>query len=243
MPREEGRLSVCATDGGDFLEARLGWLVERRASGARTMVVFDLDNTIFDTRPRTLAVARAFDAERGSHWFDRLGPGDVRHDGRATASQAALGPVPPDVVDAFASYWEDAFWRPESFAADLPIACMVAWARAARAVGAELRFLTGRIAALHAVSLAALERIGLGVPAPALACKPDLATRTAPWKCAVLAEWAREAAIGWFVTEGRRDTARVQAELPAMPCVLLDCSFESPAHAIAAGTPVLDRAF
>lgn len=227
-------------DGVAFLAARLAWMSDRCARGERAIAVFDLDNTVFDTRPRTLAVARAYDADRATAWFADLALDGVRRDGRTTAADPSLGPPPPPVIDDFATYWDEGFWRPAAFAHDAPIAPIVAWAQAALAVGADVRFLTGRIEALRDPSLDALRRIGLG--GGTLACKPDLSTPTAPWKCHVLARWSLEAPIGWFVTEGRRDTARIRAELPDTPCALLDCSFEE-SLPVAPGTPLLPRVF
>lgn len=229
--------------GEAFLAARLAWMADRCAAGERALAVFDLDNTLFDTRPRTLAAARGYDAARASAWFAPLSVDAVRRDGRATAAQPLLGPPPEPVIDEFAAYWDDAFWRPEAFAHDTPIAAIVAWARAAIAVGAEVRFLTGRVMALQDASIAALYRVGLPCAPEAVVCKPDLSTRTAPWKCEVLARWAHHAPLGWFVTEGRRDTAAVQAALPGAPCALIDCSFEDPSLPVAPGTPLIARVF
>lgn len=226
-----------ASSGERFLAAQL----ELLAPG--DIVVFDLDNTLFDTRPRTLAAAADFDAARTSDWFRALTLPMVAHDGRATARCPALPPPPEPVVDAFGTHWDDCFWRPESLAFDTPLPDIVRWAVAARERGLDVRYLTGRVAYLQAASHEALRRIGLE-PAPgALACKPDLSFRTGPWKCDVLATWRREARIGWFVTEGRRDLACLQAVVPDLPRVLLDCSFESPDIALDPATPTLARIF
>lgn len=245
-----GPRADAGADGAAFMAERLAWCVARRdrGRGPSALAVFDLDNTLFDTRWRTLAAARAFDAARGEGRFEALeleppAPAHVRRDGRATAAQAALGPLPGDVVEAFARYWGDYFWRPASLALDQPIAAVVAHAVAAREAGAELRFLTGRVEGLRAATREALARVGLDASDAALACKPDLATRTAPWKSEVLAAWSREAPLAWYLSEGRRDLARIQADVPVVPCVLLDCSFEDPALRLAPETPVLARAF
>lgn len=222
--------------GERFLEMQLDQL------GPGAIVVFDLDNTLFDTRPRTLAAAADFDVHAQSSWFTTLTLPMVARDGRATA-RAAL-PTPPEaVIAAFGAHWDDFFWRPESLALDTPLDGVVRWAVAARERGLDVRYLTGRIVDLQAASREQLRRIGLE-PAPrALACKPDLSFRTGPWKCEVLAAWRREAPIGWFVTEGRRDLACVEATLPDVPRVLLDCSFEPPDITLDAATPSLTRVF
>ncbi len=212
-----------------------------RAAGRRAMVVFDLDNTIFDTRPRTLAAARDFDSLGKSDWFARLDLAGVRRDGRETAVAAG---VPAPVVESFAAHWDDFFWRPANLVLDEPIASTVCWAHLARAAGVEVRYLTGRIESLHAASVAALRRIGLHADPDDVTCKPDLSVPTAPWKREILDRWRAEAVVGWFMTEGHRDIASVQLALPDIPCVLLECSFEETRESqIAAGTPMLARVF
>lgn len=227
------------TAGERFLATQLDLL----APGS--IVVFDLDNTLFDTRPRTLASATDFDALNVSRWFAALELAQVRHDGRATARCPELPPPPEPVIASFGAHWDDYFWRPESLALDTPIASVVRWAQLAREHDLDVRYLTGRVAYLQAASHEALRRIGLEPTVGALVCKPDLSVRTGPWKCDVLAQWQRERErpIGWFMTEGRRDLACLQATAPEVPGVLLDCSFESLAISLHPDTPTLPRAF
>lgn len=224
------------SSGERFLTAQLDAL----APGS--IVVFDLDNTLFDTRPRTLAAAVDFDGRQGSRWFDALDLGRVRHDGRATARCLDLPPPPEPVIDAFGSHWDDYFWRPDSLVHDQPLSPIVRWVELALERDLAVRYLTGRVAYLQQASAEQLRRVGLD-PVGALACKPDLSYRTGPWKCDVLAQWRQQRPIGWFVTEGRRDLACLQATAPEVPCVLLDCSFESSTIVVRADTPVLPRLF
>lgn len=229
-----------AVDGAAFLEARL-----RAARGGDAVAVFDLDNTLFDTRPRTLAAARAFDAERGSRWFEGLTVAGVRRDGLATARAMAPPPLPDDVTLAFEAYWREAFWDARRFALDEPLRDVIFWVERARELGVGARFLTGRTAPYHEVSVAGLRHAGLSWVAPEdVVCKPDLTHRTAPFKAQALRELAQEATIACYVSEGRRDVGFIQRELPAVACVLVACSFEDPARdAVAAGTPVLPPIF
>ncbi|MCA9516947.1 MAG: hypothetical protein KC635_18520 [Myxococcales bacterium] len=226
-------------DGAAFLAARLG------AVAQPALAVFDLDNTLFDTRPRTLSAARDFDAARGTRWFEALTLPDVRRDGLTTARALAPPPLPDDVIEAFDLAWRAAFWDARRFALDAPIAAVLAWVERAREAGVGVRFLTGRTAPYHEVSVRQLHEAGLGwVAASDVVCKPDLSRRTAPFKAEVLRELAAEAAIACYVSEGRRDIGHIQRELPGVACVLVGCSFEDPARdPVAAGTPLLPPVF
>jgi hypothetical protein len=226
--------------GEEFLEERVAFMASIAAAGEPALVVFDLDNTIFDTRPRTLAAARAFDVAAGSAWFAKTDLPDIRRDGRETALAAGLA---TDVASGFARHWDEFFWCPTSFVHDTPMETVIHWAHRAAGAGARIRYLTGRIAALHDASVAALARVGLLADPEDVVCKPDLSVRTAPWKAEILAGWAESTLIGWFLTEGRRDIAAVQARATAVTCVLLDCSFETGGCAVRPDTPTLARVF
>jgi len=229
--------------GEAFLRQRLE-LLQRHAQKRRpTCVVFDLDNTLFDTRYRTLAVARRFDALRPPPPLASLTHvAQIRE--RPQETLARLGGIAQEVADAFAEFWLAEFWNPERFVHDVPIDETLRWAVAARDAGADIRFLTGRIERLRGPSMKQLHEAGLHVPDDALACKPDLSHRTADFKAGVLERWSQESFVGWFLTEGRRDVAHMQRALPQVPCVLLDCSFDDDRPAeIAEDTPTLPRVF
>lgn len=225
-----------APDGKAFCEAALRDVEARTARGERVRVVFDIDDTLTESRARTLQVAKDWDTANGTRHFEGLTLRKVAATGGDTAR--ALG-LSESVVQAFAAHWDTEFWKPERFTADTPIAPMVRLAKAARAAGAQVIYLTGRVEALEGASIAQLRRLGLqGVDAQTVVSKPDLSVRTGPFK----AQWLRQSAgeghhLGFFITESRRDVAAVQQALPKVPAVLFESHFGG-AEAIAADTPV-----
>ncbi len=188
-------------------------------------VVSDIDNTVADTRYRTLAVARAFDAERGSQHFSGLTIDRVGLDGRSTARRLGLSPA---VGEAFQGFWESerGFWCGARFANDRLIEPVAALLRRAHARGFGVVWLTGRIEALREPTARWLAAEGL--PAGELVCKPDLGVRTAPFKVEILRALRARRRVAFFMTESAGDIAQVQAGLPDLGCVLVDFPFREP---------------
>lgn len=210
-------------DGQRFVAARLAEIQTLTRLGMPVTVVFDLDNTVFDTRHRTLHAARAFDAQQGTTHFAGASVGDMAVDGRLTAQKLGL---PDDVIETFSAFWDASFWTPAHLAHDAPIADMVELVHRARSAGATVRFLTGRTQDFHGDSVAQLRRAGVDVDGADVCCKPDLTVRTAPFKEQVLKAWQRSAEIGFFVTEGVRDLQHAHSTVTGVPLVRLGCSFE-----------------
>lgn len=217
--------------GEAWVQGRLKEIAQLTKVGVPVTVVFDLDNTVFDTRHRTLFALHQFDAAHGTSHFADVTVADMAVDGRTTATQLGLD---NDVVEAVAAHWDSAFWTPAHLVHDAPIAAMVDLVARAQAAGAQVKFLTGRVQEFHGASLAQLQKAGVDVAAADIHCKPDVKTRTAPFKEQLLKEWstgARE--IGFFVTEGVRDLEHVQGALPDVPLLRLDCTFEEDTAALA----------
>jgi hypothetical protein len=206
-----------------------------RSTPAARYVVFDIDNTVADTRYRTLRVARDFDALHGSAHFHGLELAQVGLDGRSTA--LALGLAEP-VISAFEAYWcsDRGFWCGDCFEADRPLQPVASIARRAAAVGCEVVWLTGRVASLREPTLRWLSSHAL--PARALVCKPDLTVRTASFKASYFATHPQLGRVGFFMTESARDIAAVQAAAPALPCVWVDFPCRD-AERVDLGVPVL----
>ena len=228
-----------APDGRKFCEAALADIKARTALGEKVRVVFDIDDTLSEGRARTFAVAKAWDQENGTHYFDRLVVAQVGHDGAETAQALNL---PAAVGTAFQAHWDVEFWKGESFVHDTPIAPMVNLAKRAKAAGAEVIFLTGRVDALEAATIAQLQRFGLkDVNADTVVSKPDLSVRTGPFKT----QWLKtsEAAghhLAFFITESRRDVAAVQQGFAGAPTVLLESAVAGK-EAVRDDTPVFRR--
>ncbi len=212
-----------APDGVRFVAERLAEITTLTRLGVPVAVVFDLDNTVFDTRHRTLHAAQQFDRDRGTEHFAGVTVSDMAVDGRTTAQQLGLA---DDVIESFGAFWDQSFWTPAHLAHDAPIGDMVELVHRARAAGAAVKFLTGRIATFHADSVAQLKKAGVDVDDGDVCCKPDLSVRTGPFKEAMLTTWSGDAALGFFVTEGVRDLLHLQGALSDLPLLRLDCSLE-----------------
>lgn len=185
-------------------------------------VVFDIDNTVADTRYRTLEVARAFDAAYASSYFGTLTLDRVGLDGEATARGLGLA---PDTVKAFQEYWcsNEGFWCGTRFENDRPIEQVVDIVRRAQSNGLSVIWLTGRTEALREATMCWLQRHDL--PCSELICKPNLSLRTTPFKVDVLRAMVERTRIRFFMTESRRDIAAAQSALPDLCCVLLEFPF------------------
>jgi hypothetical protein len=221
------------SSGARFMLSRLRELPRR----PRARCVFDLDNTLFDTRHRTLALARAFDREHETTCFARLTLARVGRDAAQTCERARMS---LETSEHFQREWLEGFWRAENFALDRPIPSMIRWVWRAREAGAEIVFLTGRLRRYRRATLDQLERAGLRfVRAGDVRHKPRLSLRTTDFKARALAEILRDGFLGWYVTESRREIGFLQAALPGAPLVLLGSRLEPKAHRIARGTPQL----
>jgi hypothetical protein len=221
-----------------FVREALDDIRARVARGEKPRVVFDIDDTLADTRARTLALAKQWDAQNGTHHFDRLTLAQVGHNGLDTAMAMQL---PGPAEKAWDAFWEQAFWDGGSFGLDTPICPMVDLAKLAKAAGAEIVYLTGRVASLQGASVQQLQRFGLpDADAAHVACKPDQGTRTIPFKADWLA--ASEASgrhVSFFVTESRRDISGVQSR-GDIQCLLFESGF-SGTDGVRPDTPVWPR--
>jgi hypothetical protein len=228
-------------DGAAFCRRALADIRARVAAGETVRVVFDVDDTLADTRYRTLFVARLFDRVHRTRHFSELTVTRVDRDGERTARGLGL---PEEVVAAFAIFWRAHFWDGQNFAHDRPIQRMIDLAHAARAAGAEVLYLTGRIEAYRAYTRAELARLGLPqVDDAHLVLKPQVGLPTPAYKQAEL-ERLRLAGehLAWFLTEGRRDLAHLQRHLPGVPTVLLESALERGGEPLRADTPTFGAA-
>lgn len=226
-------------DGRAFVAAALKDIAARSARGEKVRVVFDIDDTLADTRVRTLTLAKAWDAANGTHFFDRLTLAQVGHTGLDTAKALQL---PWAAEKAFSEHWSVAFWDGANFVHDAPIPSIVALAKEAKAAGAEVMYLTGRVQDREAATIAQLQRFGLEASSRSVVSKPDLSTRTVPFK----AQWLEKSVadgkpVAFFFTESRRDISGIQAAFPAAASVLLDSPFGG-TEAVRSDTPVWPRA-
>jgi hypothetical protein len=240
-PRVEGPQQDPApkpADGRRWMQDKLEDIRARVANGEKVKVVFDLDDTIWDGRPRTMELARRYDAERGTRLFDALTLDQVGKDGYETAVNAGLSRAD---AKAFNAYWRPRVYTDEMAQFDAPIPEIDDLARQAHRAGAEVVYMTGRPEAERETTRGELERLDLPLMDEAhLIMKPSLNQPTAGYKVAEFKKMLEpgDAHIGWFITESRRDLGAVQDAKLDVPAVLLDAPWERNGRPVEPGTPV-----
>jgi hypothetical protein len=170
----------------------------------------------------------------------------VQLDGRSTCQALGLGEGP--LTDSFDAFWQRYFWDGAHFEDDTAIATTGDIARAAKEAGAEVFYLTGRIDSLHAATVAELKRLGLpdsDRPAHVLnKASTPLADgrpiRTDEFKAREMRRLVASGVhVGFFVTEGKHDIGRLQADVPEVQCVRLDSPLDDTSQPVRADTPLL----
>ncbi|MBX3224530.1 MAG: HAD family hydrolase [Labilithrix sp.] len=144
------------------------------------VVVFDLDGTIMDNRPRTAVILQelAADLRREAH-----SAAEVLAAARAeelayllTESLQRLGLEHPELVARAEAYWRTRFFSDDYLKHDVAVAGSVELARACYDAGATIVYFTGRDLPLMSLgSFQSLRDLGfpIGVVGTELVCKPD----------------------------------------------------------------------
>lgn len=225
-----------AHSGQPFTDAVLAEVKARAALGERPRVVFDIDDTLTDSRARTLAIAHAFDQAMGTDHFANLQSAQVEYPPTETARAAGLS---PSEVRQFLNFWQPRFFSEGAMDDDVGIPPMIDLAKQAAAAGADVVFLTGRPEEQRASTLAELAR--LGIPqAEGDHLFMSNSTDGADFKLRRLSQWAKDGPeIALFITDSQDDVKGVTDRDLPVPAVL----FNSPLNGgtnVAEGTPIFD---
>ncbi len=144
------------------------------------VVVFDLDGTLMDNRPRTLAILKELAQElRGeAHGSaDRLAAAEAEELAYLLGdSMKKLGIEHPELVERAEAFWKSRFFSDHYLKHDIAIAGAVELAKACYEAGAVLVYFTGRDLPLMGIgSFQSLRDLGfpIGVVGTELVCKPD----------------------------------------------------------------------
>lgn len=228
------------------------------AGRGKVTLVFDLDNTLFDTRARTLQAARTFAAAElagGSprrfslRALRRLASLDARwlapigYDGRETARRLGLA----SLAEPLQKHWEPYFWNPAHWneplverVARLAHRAVEEGRRRGREV--EIIYLTGRHDIYSDDTVAQLARHGLPFADRGHLRSKPRGANTEAFKLSQLRELlAGGHHIAAFVTESARDIAAIgrAGDLP-IPTVFVDFAVQpSGAPQVAGDTPVI----
>ena len=144
------------------------------------VVVFDLDGTLMDNRPRTLAILQELSLELRA---EKHSAADVFAAARADHLAYLLGDTlrklgleHPELAVRAESYWRDRFFSDSYLKHDIALEGSVEFARACYEAGACLVYFTGRDLPLMGIgSFQSLRDLGfpIGVVGTELVCKPD----------------------------------------------------------------------
>lgn len=226
-------------EGLAFCNAAIASIGRRTAAGKRSCVVFDIDNTLVDTRLRTQAAAKAFARQVPGHSkLARIPLSRVGFDGAQTAKHVGYR---DNTVKSFQSYWNKFFWNPNNFKLDAPLASTMDLARRAKAAGAEVFYLTGRVEGLKKGTIKQLQQLSLpDADASHVLCKPAIPSPpgskpgsqrylpTAPFKVGQLQRlWQRKQRVALFLSDSASDIAAVQQHTK-VACVKVDFPVNHP---------------
>ncbi len=152
----------------------------------RPRVVFDLDGTLLDNRPRTAAILRELIAlwpEAAAAKLRQLGVEQIRYDMADTFAQ--LGLEDERLLAAARRHWQERFFYDQTLHHDQPLPGAVAFARACWEAGAALSYFTGRDLPNMALgTFASLRDHGfpIGLPGTELVLKPHVSQSDAAFK-------------------------------------------------------------
>ncbi|MDB4945983.1 MAG: hypothetical protein JWP97_5517 [Labilithrix sp.] len=146
------------------------------------VVVFDLDGTLMDNRPRTVAILRELGeqlrAESHEH-ADRVAKAESDQLAYLlTDSMKQLGIEHPELVSRAEAFWKQRFFSDGYLKHDIAVPGAVELAKACYEAGAVLVYFTGRDLPLMGIgSFQSIRDLGfpIGVVGTELVCKPDAA--------------------------------------------------------------------
>jgi hypothetical protein len=161
-------------------------LAQAEAAGRAGVVVFDLDSTLLDNRPRQARILREFGAAEGlaplagarpEHWEGW----DIR---RAMANAGLAADEVARWAEPAKEFWRARFFTSEYCADDDAIAGAVDYVHEVRRRGAQVAYCTGRHEAMRAGSVAAFRRLGFPAPGDGvhLLMKPTFELHDDVWK-------------------------------------------------------------
>ena len=196
-----------------------------RCKGARNeqtpVVVFDLDGTLMDNRPRTLAILRELAEELRAEQHgsaDRLAKAEADQLAYLLGdSMRQIGIEHPELVTRAEGYWKSRFFTDDYLKHDVAVEGSVELAKACYEAGAVLVYFTGRDLPLMGIgSFQSIRDLGfpIGVVGTELVCKPDAAIPDETFK---RAEGPKIARVGRVVAAFDNEPGNCNAFLEMNP--------------------------
>jgi hypothetical protein len=197
-----------------------------KRSGKEGVVVFDLDSTLLDNRPRQAQILREYGGRVGLEVLQHVRPNhftswDIREAMRAVNMSEALI---AQHAEAAKAYWRDTFFTSTYCAVDDATPGAGAYVARVAATGAHVVYCTGRHEAMRAGTLECFARVGLPPEGPrvTLLMKPTFEQSDDAWKEEA---YARLRAMGEVVAVFDNEPTHVNGYRRAFPsalCVHLD---------------------
>ena len=165
--------------GSDWKKQLRDVLEKARAAGSKGLLVFDLDSTVFDNRPRQSRILREYGTARG---LAALAACETEHwnsgwDLKAAMLACGLSAAEADkhYTDA-KHYWGERFFTSEYCVDDVEVPGAPQYLDAAVKTGAQVVYVTGRHEEMRAGSVKCMEKCKMPVPGGkvALVMKPTL---------------------------------------------------------------------
>lgn len=184
------RLAVTVGAPSRIVDVVAGEVERAVADGQSPVVIFDLDDTLFETRTRSAAIIREFGAQNGDARLEAAHHDHVRFGLEDTLSEVGLtqAEIAGALGRAVRRFWSPRFFNGTHYHHDTALAGSVAYVNRLHGLGAQIVYLTGRKTAARAPSLEALrvagfptgDRTTIFVKPDAVPGQPKL--ETAEWK-------------------------------------------------------------
>lgn len=211
-------------------------------AGQKPIVIFDLDDTLFSTAPRTLRILQEWSrTPAGKPYAAALAKVTVGQVGYGFTPNLQAAGVPKTVWPAVTTFWRDRFFTSQYLQYDTPIPGAVAFVKACQASGARLVYLTGRSQKMQAGTEQTLKTGGFPWdPAglrTTLIVKTDGALNDLDYKAvevAVIKQWGT--VVGSIDNEPGNDNM-FHKLLPDATTIFLDTPHSADAPPLDAGIP------
>lgn len=196
------------------------------ARAPNTVVVFDLDSTVLDNRPRQSAILRQFGVQRGIAALDRMRPDHWRNWSLADAmARAGLSDATIEgTIDDAKQFWRERFFSSEYCALDQAIPGAAEYVRAVVQQGSVVVFCTGRHEAMRAGTIHSLAALSFPLPSERvhLVMKPTIEEHDDAWKVQAFARLDKFGVVGAAFDNEPKHINAYRSQYADAHCVHLD---------------------
>lgn len=213
---------------------RVGAAVMAAGKGPMPVVTFDLDSTLFDNRPRQLAILSAFAQAHGLGGVDALTIEDV--DGwRVAELVPRLSGGSPDLASSFKPFWRDRFFTSEFCRHDVALPGASEFVREVERAGAQIVYLTGRHEDMRQGTADSLKEGGF--PVGTILMKPTFEMTDTQWKEIAVARLRETGPVVASFDNEPTHVNRLKSAFPDAVVVWLRTDHSPETEPVAGGTP------